>query len=76
MSETNRLFFVRADNSDGENLDLLVVAPDKAEAEAHWRSHYGLDFESRPDWVGDVPGVLPMASCEAGAIEWDAIRTA
>lgn len=74
MTQTNRLFFVRADNADGENLDLLVVAENKASAEASWRTHYGLDFESVPEWVGDVPGVVPVEGCDEGAIDWDAVR--
>ena len=74
MPQTNRLFFVRADNLDGESLDLLVVAEDEAQAETSWRSYYNLDIEVRPTWVGSVPGVAPVASCEVGAIDWAAIR--
>lgn len=73
MPQAKKLFFVRADNDDGENLDLLVVAQDKPAAEAAWRTHYELSSDDRPNWVGDVPGVTPDASCEEGAIDWEAI---
>jgi hypothetical protein len=68
--QSNQLFFVRADNGDGENLDLLVVAEDKMQAETLWRTHY--DVDASPEWVGTVPGVAPTS--ETGAIDWASIR--
>ena len=72
MSQKNSLFFVRADNCDGENQDLLVIASDVVQAEKFWATHYELDDDEKPQWVRGVPGVSPTA--DAGAIPWDAIN--
>lgn len=74
MSQKNSLFFVRADNCDGENQDLLVIASDVVQAEAFWRSYFedSLSDSDNPEWVRGVPGVTPTA--EAGPISWNAIN--
>ena len=71
MSQKNSLFFVRADNCDGENLDLLVIASDAVQAEKFWYEYHDQEGE-KPEWVRGVPGVTPTA--EAGPIAWDAIN--
>ncbi|KWT98085.1 MULTISPECIES: hypothetical protein [unclassified Variovorax] len=73
MPQGNHLFYIRDNNPDGENLDLLVVAPDKAQAVAFWTQHFELPEGSAPEWVGAVPGVAPTTA-EPGAIDWEAIR--
>ncbi len=65
------LFFVRADSADGENLDLLVVATDKAQAQTYWAEHYDTSA-SAIQWVGAVPGVAPTG--DDGPIDWEAVR--
>lgn len=66
-----KLFFVRADNTDGGNLDLLVAAEHKEPARKVWSDRYEADDDA-PDWIDVVPGVPPV--CEPGPIKWDAIR--
>lgn len=49
-------FFIRATNPDGENLDLLVRAASKEEAERWWRAYYDIADDSlKPLWSGIVP---------------------
>ncbi len=69
-----KLFYVRADNSDGENLDLMVVAQNKEQVRKIWSDHFEIedDDDEAPAWIGVVPGVTP--ACEPGVIEWEAIR--
>lgn len=74
MSQKNSLFFIRADNCDGENQDLLVIASDAVQAEKFWYDYYELEdeVEEKPLWVRGVPGVVPTA--EAGPIAWNDIH--
>lgn len=71
MSEKNKLFYVRADSVDGDNLDLLVIAADEAQVTAFWQKAYELDDDEVPKKIGIVPGVTPTA--EPGPIDWDKI---
>ncbi len=68
----NRLFFIAALDANGENIDLLVIAADKPQAERFWREYYELSETFTPALVGVVPGVVPTE--EAGAIDWEAVR--
>lgn len=66
-----QLFFLRADDSEGNNFDVLVQAHDSGEAIEHWRTYFddaveGLD----PIWVAPVP-----MSGQPGTIAWDTIHT-
>lgn len=69
MTQPQKIFFVRADDENGENQDLLVVATDKAQVVGYWREYYDLDDSHSPDWVGalpnasstDTPGPIPWA---------------
>lgn len=72
MSQKNALFFVRADNCDGENQDLLVIASDATQAEEFWYKHFELEDNEKPQWVNVVPGVTPTA--DAGPISWSDIN--
>lgn len=71
-AQANQLFFVRADDVDGNNQDLLVVAPLQADAFEFWRKHYELAEQEMPEWVRPVPGVTPNR--EPGPISWDEIE--
>lgn len=68
------LIYVRADTTDGENLDLLVVAADEAQAVKLWVEHYELTEGSIPHWTGFVPGVAPTIA--PGVIPWEQIHHA
>lgn len=66
-----RLFFVSADDGNGENADLLTRATDAEAAVGQWRSYFtDGDIPVKPKWIGIVPitGV-------AGPIPWNDIRT-
>ena len=68
-----KLYYVRAGNSEGINLDLLVRAESPREAEAYWAEHYSLGEDDQgyelPMWVGAVPDA-PVQ----GAIPWHSIN--
>ncbi len=61
------VYFVRADNDDGESLDLIVRAHSSAQAVALWRGYYELGEGARPLWAGVVPGVTGEG---VGAVSW------
>lgn len=70
-----KLFFIRADDADGSNQDLLVEAPNKILARALWHTYFNHedDYETEADWpqplyMGEVPLTGKM-----GAIRWDVI---
>lgn len=71
----NKLYYVRYEDLDydgGENQDDLVVASNKAGAIALWREYREYEDTVKPDWVGEIPGVVPTRS--AGVIEWAEIN--
>lgn len=63
------LFFVRADDPNGENLDLLVEALNRDDAEALWQDHFELETGCKPLWIGVVP-----VTGQAGIIDWKRIN--
>lgn len=63
------LFFVRADDSDGNNLDLLVESVNPIQAALLWNSHFGLSGTVEPQWVG-----LVKTTGKTGVIDWDTIN--
>ena len=64
-----RLYYVRADSSDGDNMDLFVRANTPAEAERFWSNYYEFEHSERPKWVGAVPDAPAR-----GAINWSSIN--
>lgn len=67
------LFFVRADNEDGESLDLLVIAKTEAQAVHLWYEYFcGYDDGVKPMWVAIIPGVT--ADAPVGPIPWSTIN--
>lgn len=65
---TIALYFVRADDANGENLDLLVRAASQSDAKAYWRTHWA-DLEiNDPLWAALVPD-----SPAVGVIPWETI---
>lgn len=65
------LFFVSADDEDGNDADLLTRAPDAKTAAAHWRSYFAdLSLPAEPKWIG----IIPTARGE-GPIPWNVINT-
>jgi hypothetical protein len=70
--QANQLFFVRADDVDGHNRDLLVVAARQSDTFGLWRKHYELDASDLPEWVRPVPGVTPNRA--PGPIGWEEIE--
>jgi hypothetical protein len=73
---TNHLFYVRADDDNGDNRDLFVVAPTQTAASTYWRTYareqWGLDEDVMPEWVRIIPGVTPTRA--EGPIGWDEIN--
>ncbi len=63
--------FVRADNGDGESLDLIVCALTATQAVTLWREYYELEDDTHPAWTGVLPGVDGDV---IGALSWQAIR--
>jgi hypothetical protein len=63
------LYYVRWNNEDGVNQDLLVRAVSVELATRSWRAHFGLASDTTPQWVGQVPLVN-----KPGPIDWGAIR--
>jgi hypothetical protein len=66
------VYYVRADNDDGENQDLHVVAANKDDAETCWRKEYDLHEDKKPEWIAAIPGVTTTR--EAGPIVWAEIN--
>lgn len=71
-----KLFFVRADNEDGENLDLHARADTEEEARKAWNDYYNEGEVEEPNhpmscikWVGEIPVEGPK-----GAISWGIIN--
>jgi len=77
------MFYVRADNCDGENSDLAVIAVDTQHAIEIWAEHYYEDEGTDPDFIAHVwqdegKGVMTLASygdleqmgLEPGPIQW------
>ena len=66
-----KLFYVRFENYNGDNLDLFVWAPDAAAARVLWLGHYEYDVEelSKGDdpWFYEMPAAVPAAAC---VVEW------
>ncbi len=61
------MLYVRADNCDGENYDLTIIAVDEQHAIEIWASHYYPDEHTDPDfiaqrWEDEGEGVMPLAS--------------
>ena len=82
MQEANKLWYVRAQDTNGDDMDLLVVAATEQRARQLWREYYestveegDLLLEHFPDidWVGPVPGVTPDPGPER-AIPWAEIQ--
>lgn len=69
----NHLFYIAASDDAGENLDLLVIAHDSAQARQFWQSYYELGASApTPALVAIVPGVTPTAN--PGAIDWTTVQ--
>jgi hypothetical protein len=68
------LYFVRSDNLDGENQDLLVIALNRKQAIELWAVYFHLvdEGDCTPLWVGEVPGVEPTAG--VGPLAWGSIQ--
>ena len=67
------VYFVRADNEDGESLDLLVIAKTKDQAVDLWGDYFEHQSATgvKPMWARPVPGVT--ADAPIGAIPWSSI---
>lgn len=60
---TIRLFYIRWDDGDGVNRDLLVEAKTATDAIGFWRLEYELDPKQMPEYAGEIkltgqPGVI------------------
>lgn len=65
------LYFVSADDEDGNNADLLTRAPDAKTAVKHWKSCFSdSNIPAEPKWIG----IVPTAQSE-GPVAWNDIRT-
>lgn len=65
-----KLFYVRSDDEDGNNLDLFVWAESHIGASDLWAQHYGLGDGEAPDNVVEIPTTPPAAP---GAICWSSL---
>lgn len=63
-----KLWYVRADTDDGDDLSLLVRAVDKTQAKRFWTDHFAGPGVA-PMWVGEVP-----EGGKAGPIDWKNIN--
>jgi len=65
------LWFVRADDADGNNNDLLVWAAGEDEVLRHWREYFYPDDEpdTSPEWIKPIP-----LARRPGPISWDEIH--
>lgn len=69
----NHLFYIAAFDEAGENIDLLVIAKDSAQARHFWQAYYELaESAPAPALVAIVPGVTPTAN--PGAIDWTTVQ--
>lgn len=59
------LYFVRADDDNGENIDLLVEALNIVQAAVLWQEHFELDETAAPKWV-----VQLQLKGVPGAVDW------
>ena len=65
------LFYVSADDDNGNNVDLITRAPDAETAIGHWRTYFAENsLPTEPEWVG----IVPTARTE-GPIPWNDIQT-
>lgn len=71
-AQAPQLFYVRADDVDGNNRDLFVVAAAQADVSGFWRAHYELDDGDVPLYFRPIPGVTPNRAL--GPIGWDEIN--
>lgn len=62
------LFYVRGDDTDSGNLDLLVEAKNTVRAVQLWHTHFNLSEDQVPQWVGQVP-----LTGKEGAVDWNNI---
>ena len=65
------MWYVRAEDEDGNNFDLILRASDRDRALALWKAYYSLNDETAPqvDYVGKVP-----ETAVEGAISWSDIN--
>lgn len=54
------VYYIRFDNTDGNDQSLLVSAPTGEDATAIWRKAHSLDLTDIPMWVGQLPGVTAV----------------
>lgn len=59
-------YWVKAESSDGVNLDLIVVAHNKPHAKELWRAYF---FDPEEDRV-PAPSVKPFPAKAVGAVGW------
>jgi hypothetical protein len=72
-----KLFYVRAHDGNGCDLDLLVRAESDSEARAAWLEHFETDPAGNDppvalsliEWVGEIPDTPA-----AGVIPWDTVK--
>ncbi len=56
------IFYLRADNEDGHNLDLAVVAATEVDAVDLWCRHFFDDVDSVAEqWASDGMGIMTLA---------------
>jgi len=79
LDEPLSMFYLRAENEDGHDLDLAVVAATETAAVDLWGQHYFDDTEPVAEqWATNGSGVMTLAmsgdldqrDLEPGAINW------
>lgn len=65
---TLNVYYVRADDENGEDQGLLVRAAKVEDVVPHWQKYFDLEDSAKPKFVGQLPGVT--ATGEPGPINW------
>lgn len=66
------VFYVRGENADCVNIDLIVAAPSSSAATEIWRDNFALEGGQVPDSIGLLPGVTVSS---IGALDWGVIQS-
>ena len=65
------MWYIRAQDTDGDDLDLIVRAATEERAIELWKEHFTDDHTDLPeiDWIGEVPS----KNDEEGVVAWSDI---
>lgn len=67
----NKVYFIQADDANGENQDLIVVAENPEAARKYWEDYYEGETEGCSLKVRIIPGVVPQRG--PGPVTWEEV---